>query len=112
MHTIIWNNSQEQRIHYNLRRIKWKPRIGAIEMLKPHLLSKATDQFAVKLAPRYVRPYTVNNYVSPVIVTLNDDRTNSTADTTLVFILSIVFFYLPEVTIIPLRLLCVGNLLI
>lgn len=42
-------------------------------MVQYHRLLKATDHFATKLAPRYVGPYFVTSYVSPIILTLKDD---------------------------------------
>uniref|UniRef100_A0A1B0GDV9 Uncharacterized protein n=1 Tax=Glossina morsitans morsitans TaxID=37546 RepID=A0A1B0GDV9_GLOMM len=62
--------SQEQRRHYNLRRRKCKRRIDK------HPLWKATDQFAAKLASRYVGPYTMKHYVSPVIIIVKGDKTS------------------------------------
>jgi len=59
--------SQDQARHYNLRRWQWSPAVGDIVWAKEHLLSKAAEGFAVKLAPRYDGPYHVVDFVSPVI---------------------------------------------
>ncbi|KAH8331324.1 hypothetical protein KR074_001633, partial [Drosophila pseudoananassae] len=67
--------AQDQARHYNLRRRKWSPKVGETVWEKEHHLSKATEGFEAKLAPRYDGPYTVVDFVSPVIVTLRHDRT-------------------------------------
>ena len=40
-------------------------------LVKEHHLSKAIENFAAKLAPRYSGPHRITNYVSPVIVELD-----------------------------------------
>ena len=67
--------------HYNLRRRSWKPRVGQWVMLKQHHLSKATDNFAAKLAPKFDGPYQILDFMSPVIVKLQsgDGKTLKTA---------------------------------
>nr|XP_043069503.1 uncharacterized protein LOC122322127 [Drosophila bipectinata] len=73
--------AQDQARHYNLRRRKWSPKVsetvhsGPALWAKEHHLSKAAEGFAAKLAPRYNGPYTVVDFVSPVIVTLRHGRT-------------------------------------
>ncbi|KAH8340334.1 hypothetical protein KR074_001245, partial [Drosophila pseudoananassae] len=67
--------AQDQARHYNLRRRKWSPKVGETVWAKEHHLSKAAEGFAAKLAPRYDGPYTVVDFVSPVIVTLRHGRT-------------------------------------
>lgn len=62
--------SQNQQRHYNLRRRAWKPRIGDKVLVRQHPLSKASENFAAKLAPKYAGPYIIEAYVSPVIVSL------------------------------------------
>nr|XP_043069523.1 uncharacterized protein LOC122322148 [Drosophila bipectinata] len=66
--------AQDQARHYNLRRRKWSPKIGETVWAKEHHLSKAAEGFAAKLAPRYDGPYTVVNFVSPVIVIIRHGR--------------------------------------
>lgn len=62
--------SQEQAHHYNLRRRDWKPQLGDQMLVKTHPLSKASDKFAAKLAPKFDGPYQVIGFDSPVIVRL------------------------------------------
>ncbi|XP_036322067.1 uncharacterized protein LOC118736068 [Rhagoletis pomonella] len=63
--------SIEQARHYNLRSRKWQPGVGDRVLVKEHHLSKAMENFAAKLAPKYAWPYRVTNFVSPVIVELD-----------------------------------------
>ncbi|XP_073821602.1 uncharacterized protein [Musca autumnalis] len=66
---IVRNNlsraAEEQRRHYNLRRRPWKPAIGERVLVKQHPQSKAVDQFAAKLAPKYDGPFEVIEFISP-----------------------------------------------
>ena len=59
---------QQQAKYYNLRRRDWKPEIGQRVWIRDHPLSNAADKFAAKLAPKYIGPFVVTNFVSPVIV--------------------------------------------
>ncbi|KAH8272370.1 hypothetical protein KR026_009878, partial [Drosophila bipectinata] len=68
--------AQDQARHYNLRRRKWSPKVGETVWAKKHHLSKAAEGFAAKLAPRYDGPYTVVNFVSPLIAIILHGRTN------------------------------------
>lgn len=60
--------AEDQRRHYNLRRRPWKPKIGDLVLIHLHPLSKAVDNFAAKLAPKFDGPYEVVEFTSPVIV--------------------------------------------
>jgi len=57
--------TQEQARHYNLRRRPWKPKVGDTVWAKEHLLSKAAEGFAAKLAPRFDGPFTIKRFTSP-----------------------------------------------
>jgi len=59
--------SQDQARQYNLRRRQWTQAVGDVVCAKEHHLSRATEGFAAKLAPRYEGPYQVVDFVSPVI---------------------------------------------
>jgi len=73
--------TMEQSKHYNLRRREWKPALGDLVLLRQHHLSKASDGFAAKLAPRYDGPYKVIKFISPNIVRIQhaDKRERRTA---------------------------------
>lgn len=60
--------AQNQKRHYNLRHRAWKPKIGEKVLIRLHPQSRAIDNFAAKLAPKYGGPYVVEKYKSPVIV--------------------------------------------
>ncbi|XP_073831437.1 uncharacterized protein [Musca autumnalis] len=82
---IVRNNlsraAEEQRRHYNHRRRPWKPAIGERVLVKQHPQSKAVDQFAAKLAPKYDGPFEVIEFISPVIARLKglDKQSTRTA---------------------------------
>ena len=69
---------QQQAKYYNLRRRDWKPNIGQRVLIRDHPLSKAIDQFAAKLAPKYTGPYIVINFISPVIIEAQLEGTRKT----------------------------------
>lgn len=64
--------AEDQRRHYNLRRRPWKPKAGDLVWVRQHPLSKAVDNFAAKLAPKFGGPYEVLDFTSPVIVRIKD----------------------------------------
>ncbi|KAH8285930.1 hypothetical protein KR054_007416, partial [Drosophila jambulina] len=71
---VVQENTQraslKQRKHYDLRRREWRPTVGSLVFVKQHHLSKAADNFAAKLAPKYEGPYQVLKFISPTIVRL------------------------------------------
>ncbi|XP_044313299.1 uncharacterized protein K02A2.6-like [Drosophila rhopaloa] len=75
--------SLEQARHYNLRRREWRPTLGSQVWLRQHPLSKATEGFAAKLAPKYDGPYTVAKFTSPNlmddVIMLSDDSQDTEA---------------------------------
>ncbi|XP_073841503.1 uncharacterized protein [Musca autumnalis] len=66
----IGRAGEDQRRYCNLRRRSWKPEIGEEVWVRQHPLSKAVENFAAKLAPKYDGPYEVVSYISPVIVSV------------------------------------------
>ncbi|XP_033254223.1 uncharacterized protein LOC117193596 [Drosophila miranda] len=70
--------AQDQARYYNLRRRAWKPTIGDKVWAKQHHLSNAAEGFAAKLAPKYDGPYTIMDFVSPVICKLKKDSEKRT----------------------------------
>lgn len=64
--------SDQQACHYNLRRRDWTPQKGDLVLVRKHVLFKAIEYFAAKLAPRFDGPYMVKQFISPVIVELID----------------------------------------
>ncbi|XP_041451998.1 uncharacterized protein LOC121405387 [Drosophila obscura] len=62
--------SQEQKKTYGLRRREWRPTLGTLVLLRQHHLSKASDSFAAKLAPKYDGPYKVVKFLASNIVRL------------------------------------------
>jgi transposase len=67
--------SAEQSRHYNLRRREWRPKLGAMVLLRQHILSKAADGFAAKLAPKYDGPYKVIRFLSQNIARIQREGT-------------------------------------
>jgi len=67
--------SMEQRKHYDLRRRAWRPTLGSLVFAKQHHLSKAADNFAAKLAPKYEGSYKVVKFISVTVVRLQHTRT-------------------------------------
>jgi len=63
----------EQSKYYNLRRREWRPAIENLVLLRQHHLSKASDGFAAKLAPRYDGPYKVLKFTLPNIVRIQHE---------------------------------------
>nr|XP_043069579.1 uncharacterized protein LOC122322172 [Drosophila bipectinata] len=57
-------------------RRKWSPKVGETVWAKKHHLSKAAEGFTAKLAPQYDGPFTVVDFVSPVIAILRNGGTN------------------------------------
>ncbi|XP_052855618.1 uncharacterized protein LOC128264247 [Drosophila gunungcola] len=73
--------SQEQRQHYNLRRREWRPQISSEVLVRLHHLSKASEGFNAKLAPKYAGPFKVVKFLSSNVVRLQqvDGRKRGTA---------------------------------
>lgn len=67
--------SENQKRYYNLRR-RWKPNVGDLVLVKQHSLSKATDNFAAKLAPKFGGLYIVKSFISSVIVNVQNINNN------------------------------------
>lgn len=65
---------ERQQKHYDLRRRNWKPKIGEWVWRREHPLSKKTDSFNAKLAPKFSGPYEVRQIISPVIFNLRSKR--------------------------------------
>ncbi|XP_037929607.1 uncharacterized protein LOC119675319 [Teleopsis dalmanni] len=70
--------SGTQAKYYNLRRRPWRPDIGQLVWIKEYPVSKATQEFTAKLAPRYGCPYRITTLVSPVIVKATHVTTHQT----------------------------------
>ncbi|XP_044316714.1 uncharacterized protein LOC123037923 [Drosophila rhopaloa] len=62
--------SQEQQRYYNLRRRAWRPLVGSWVLVRTHHLSKASEGFNAKLAPKYTGPYKVVKFLSQNVVRL------------------------------------------
>jgi len=60
--------------YYNLRRRDWRCKIGDLVMKREHPLSKASRDYAAKLAPKYSGPYTITRVISPVMYDLKDSN--------------------------------------
>jgi len=65
---------QRQKHHYDLRRRPWKPSIGEWVWKRDHPLSKKSEAYNAKLAPKFSGPYEIKQIVSPVIVDLRSKR--------------------------------------
>lgn len=63
--------SQQQAKFYNLRRRGWTPSVGEQVYKRNFCQSKAEASFAAKLAPAFVGPFTVVNYLAPTVVELS-----------------------------------------
>jgi len=63
-----------QQHYYDLRRRPWKPKLGEWVWKREHPLSKKSDNFNAKLAPKYSGPYEVRKFISPVITDLRSKR--------------------------------------
>jgi len=59
---------------HDLRRCAWKPSVGEWVWKRDHPLSKKSQAFNAKLAPKYSGPYEVRRSISPVIVDLRSKR--------------------------------------
>ncbi|XP_044312532.1 uncharacterized protein LOC123037102 [Drosophila rhopaloa] len=62
--------SQEQQRYYNLRRRAWRPLVGSWVLVRTLHLSKASEGFNAKLAPKYTGPYKVVKFLSHNVVLL------------------------------------------
>ncbi|XP_025262460.1 uncharacterized protein LOC112637287 [Camponotus floridanus] len=65
---------QRQKRHYDLRRRPWKPNVGEWVWKRDHPLSKKSEAYNAKLAPKFSGPYEIQKIVSPVIVDLKSKR--------------------------------------
>ncbi|XP_029176070.1 uncharacterized protein K02A2.6-like [Nylanderia fulva] len=65
---------QKQERHYNLRRREWRPQPGDQVWKRDRHLSRKSEAFNAKLAPKFSGPMEVRRLISPVIVDLRDAR--------------------------------------
>ncbi|XP_052857340.1 uncharacterized protein LOC128265401 [Drosophila gunungcola] len=72
---------QEQSRHHDLRRREWRPQLGSQVLVRLHHLSKASEGFNAKLAPKYAGPFKVVKFLSSNVVRLQqvDGRKRRTA---------------------------------
>jgi len=63
-----------QKRHYDLRRRPWKPSIGEWVWKRDHPLSKKSEAYNAKLAPKFSGPYEIRRIVSSVIMDLRSKR--------------------------------------
>ncbi|XP_043064425.1 uncharacterized protein LOC122320311 [Drosophila ficusphila] len=73
----IQRASKDQGRQYNLRRREWRPVLGSFVLVRQHHLSKASEGFAAKLAPKFDGPYKVVAFTSPNIVSANPKMTTT-----------------------------------
>ncbi|XP_052857755.1 uncharacterized protein LOC128265625 [Drosophila gunungcola] len=66
--------SQQQNRHYNLRRHEWRPQIGSQVLVRLHDLSRASEGFNAKLAPKCAGPFQVVEFLSSDVVRKQQER--------------------------------------
>ncbi|XP_037931299.1 uncharacterized protein LOC119666095 [Teleopsis dalmanni] len=68
--------AQDQSRHYNLRRREWKPELCELVLTKTHPLSKAQEGFAAKIAQKFIAPFEIIDFTSPLITKLREISTD------------------------------------